>query len=343
MKFNQALALLSLLSSRPDGAITAQTVVRKWNDAYTERLNLRTAQRYLSELSSDGKDSRAVLEVDTGCKEWRYYLRLSEVASWLMTEEVALIQALSLQVVKDTFSGAVIEGLERHLDAALHLVEGSGQSKRLRDRIRIVPDGIGRLPARVDQKILSGIMDALGSNQLLRIKYAAVTKKKESSRDINPLGLVAKDGTLYLLGVEGLCDSPIHYAAHRLISVQVLPKRAPSREDFDLDRYIHDSHQLSHVLHSEMSRHQVILKVHTRSLFHFKERPLSEQQSIVESEEHAPWAIVTVSIPNTVLLKPFLASFGPDLEVLEPPLLRAEMVSWCTESANLYAGSTQPL
>jgi len=317
--------------------MTAQAIVKKWNDVYTQKLNLRTAQRYLSALSSDGKDGRAVLEVDTECKEWRYYLRLSEVAGWLITEEVALIQALSLQVVKDTFSGTVIEGLERHLDAALHLIEGSGERKRLRDRIRIVPDGIGRLPARVDHKVLGGIMDALGSSQLLRVKYAAVAKKRESSRDINPLGLVAKDGTLYLLGVEGLTDPPVHYAAHRLISVQVLPKRAAPREDFDLDRYIYDSHQLSHVLHSEMIRHQVILRVHTRSLFHFKERPLSEQQSIVESAEHAPWAIVTVSIPNTVLLKPFLASFGPDLEVLEPTLLRTQMAIWCSESAKLYA------
>jgi len=335
MKFAEAVALLKLLGTKHEDAMTAQAVVSKWNKTYNEELHLRTAQRYLSELSTDGVDQRAVLEVDTSNQERRYHLRLSEMANWLMTDEAALLQVLSLQVLQSTFGCEVVEGVERQMDVAQHLVQEHKRTKRLRERVRIVPDGIGRLRARIDPQILASVMDALAGDQLLSMQYKSLSGNV-SSKEVSPLGLVAKDGTLYVLAVTGFGDKPIHYAMHRFISGHVSPRRAQSREDFDLDRYINDSHQLSHPLGPTQENLMIKLKVKRTALFHFLERPLSAQQVIKPSGGQGSWAIVTAPIPLTVLLKPFLASLGPDVEILEPSSLRQDMAQWFSSAAQYY-------
>ena len=80
MKFSEALALLKLLNTRSEDAMTVQAIVARWDNVYAEKLHIRTAQRYLSELSTDGIDGRAVVEVDASRKERRYHLRVSEMA-----------------------------------------------------------------------------------------------------------------------------------------------------------------------------------------------------------------------------------------------------------------------
>ena len=335
MKFAEALSLLKLLGTRHEDAMTAQAIVAKWNNTYAEELHLRTAQRYLSELSSDGVDGRAVLEVDASSKERRYHLRLSEIANWLMNDEVALLQVLSLQVLQSTFGGEVAQGAERQMDVAQHLIQEQRRTQRLRERVRIVPDGIGRLRARIDPQILACVMDALASDQILTMEYKSLSGNV-SSKKVSPLGLVAKDGTLYVLAVTGLSDRPIHYALQRFIAAQVSPQKSQPREDFDLDRYIHASHQLSHVLGPEQENPTVKLKVKKSALFHFQERPLSEHQVIDEFTAAEQWAIVTAPIPLTMLLKPFLASFGPELEVLEPLSLRHDLGQWIKTAAQYY-------
>lgn len=336
MKFSEALAVLRLLGTRQEDAMTVQDIVVRWDSLYAEKLHKRTAQRYLSELSTDGIDGRAVVEVDASSKERRYHLRVSEMANWLMTDEAALYQVLSLQVLQNTFGDAVAKGVERQMDIAEHLTQEQRRIKLLRERVRIVPDGIGRLRAKISSDILGFVMDALASNQLLRVEYRSVSGKISNS-ELNPLGLVAKDGTLYLLAVKGLGDQPIAYALQRMKSAMVSPRPAQGRSDFDLDRYINASHQLSHGVDSTLEPILITLKVDPQWLHHFEERPLSQLQQISQSKKPGEWAVVTVPLPITIMLKPFLASFGPGVEVIAPESLRQDMCNWLTQAAARYA------
>jgi predicted DNA-binding transcriptional regulator YafY len=335
MKFSEALALLKLLNTRSEDAMTVQAIVARWDNVYAEKLHIRTAQRYLSELSTDGIDGRAVVEVDASRKERRYHLRVSEMANWLMTDEAALYQVLSLQVLRNTFGGTVASGVERQMDIAEHLTQGQRRTKRLRELIRIVPDGIGRLRAKINPEVLACVMDALASNQLLRVEYRSAAGKN-SNPILNPLGLVAKDGTLYLMAVQGLSDQPMAYALQRVTLALVVPRPAQERADFDLDRYIDASHQLSHGLDAALAPAMIKLKVDPEWLYHFKERPLSPDQHILEPTRPGEWAVVSVLLPITLLIRPFIASFGPGVEVLEPESLRQEVGDWLTKAASRY-------
>ena len=107
MKFHSAVTVLKLLSTKPEEALTVQQIVKKWNRVHSSKLHVRTAQRYMSELCSDSAESQALVQIDDTQKDWKYYLRLSEVANWFMTEEMALQLVLSNATVEGTKTAKV--------------------------------------------------------------------------------------------------------------------------------------------------------------------------------------------------------------------------------------------
>lgn len=340
MKFNEAISVLKLLGTRHEDAMTVQQIIAKWDLLHAEKLQLRTAQRYLSELSTDGADGNALVQVDTTAKERKYHLRLSEMANWFMTEESALYQVLSLQVLQSTFGEAASNEIERQIDAAEHLTQEQLRTKRLRERVRIVPDGVGRLRTRIAKEVLTRVMVALAGDQKLMIEYRSA-RGNTSSLELHPLGLVAKDGTLYLLAVKALDDGIIHYALQRIQSAMVRPVRSHGRHGFELDEYIRVSHQLSHAVDQRLEPVKLKLKVKPEALYHFEERPLSENQTIDTVRESNEWAIVTAEIPLSLLLTHFVLSMGASVEVLEPESLRSAIAQKLYEAAGLYAEPTK--
>jgi len=333
--FLVGIKLLRLLNADPAQALTTSQIAKKWQGRYGETFTIRTFQRWLGELSADSAEGNAIVNIDDTSKEFSYYLKLNELAHWFMTEEVALYQLLSHQVLNNAFGDSLSQDVKRQIEVATQLTEEEIRVRRLRERVRIVPDGIGRLRTKISNEVLTIIMETIASGKMLQLQYQS-SKGHFSELTLNPLGLVAKDGTLYLLAVEGLSDPPNHYALQRVQSARSLPRRAQERSDFDLDRYIHQTHQLSHALDQKLVPELIKLKVHPRTLFHFIERPLSENQKIIEPTKKGDWAVVTASIPNTVLLKPFLVSMGPGVEVLEPIQLRQDLALWVMEMASLY-------
>lgn len=112
---------------------------------------------------------------------------------------------------------------------------------------------------------------------------------------------------------------------HRMSSAKVAHLPAQGRPDFNLGRYVEETHQFSHVLDHQQAPVPLKLRVDEATIFHFRERPLSTGQRIDKIEGGY---LVTATIPWTILLKPFLASMGPGIEVLEPADVRKELAEW---------------
>lgn len=334
MKLKVAARLLQILPTRPEGALTTRQILDRWTEAARQPIDLRTVQRYMSELGSDGADGPALVDIVESATERRYYLRLSQVSQWFMTEEIALTLLWSRQALARSFAAIHPEQLARGEDLAQHVVADGARARRLRERLRLVPDGIGRLPAKVCSDTLVSVVDAIGSGQLLSFDYVSAGGKA-SSHTRSPQGLVAKDGSLYLLATEGLGDPPIAFALHRMARASVLPRRMTHRPEFDLDRYIEDTHQLSHKLHTDAPPLPLKLRVSPDDLFHFKERPLSDNQQIGPPEAGSGWCVVSAEVPDTVHLLPFLVSFR-GVEVLAPAELRQRIGQWLSTAAARY-------
>lgn len=339
MKLRAAVRLLRLLPSRYDDALTVKEIVNRWHDESDTGITIRSVQRYMSELSADGADGPALVEVRDDTKERKYYLRLSHVAQWFMTETTALDLLLARQVIGQSFGPANQDETQRDFDIAERLAGNSARISYRQARLRIVPDGIGRQRAQIDPAILKSALAAIESSQKLAFRYAKPSGT-QSDHTRSPLGLVAKDGTIYLLATKGFNDAPIHFALHRILEARVVPQPATPRADFDLDRYIDDSHQLSHRLDATAAPIALKLRVDPEAMFHFTERPLSRDQTIDASIGSDGWRIVTATVPVTILLVPFLISMGPWIEVLEPDTIRTAVGNLLHKTSARYPSDT---
>lgn len=327
MKLTTGVRMLRLLTTRPENALTTGEIARRWRALGGTEVALRSIQRYMSELSQDSVEGPALVSVVERGRERAYYLKTSQVANWFMTEEAALDLQLSREVFGRAFGSGFRSNGEKLADMAERVVAASPETQRIRDRLRIAPDGIGRLPAKIEPDVLRVAVDAIGKNRKLRFTYASAAGKA-SSQLVSPLGLVAKDGTIYLVAVKGLADSPRHFPLHRMSDADVHFQAAQPRPEFDLQRYIHDSHQFSHVLDGKASPVKLVLRVAPETIYHFRERPLSADQRETPPTGDEPWHIVAATVPWTILLLPFIVSMGPWIEVVEPGDMRAETADW---------------
>ncbi|MEI7974322.1 MAG: WYL domain-containing protein, partial [Bdellovibrio sp.] len=96
-------------------------------------------------------------------------------------------------------------------------------------------------------------------------------------------------------------------------------------EEFDLDGYIKNTHQLAHPLGTQPESLQLELKVAPGTIYHFRERKLSLDQDIVGPDPESGNYTVKATVVKTVLLIPFLLSMLEGIEVVGPEAIRLEM------------------
>jgi len=252
-----------------------------------------------------------------------------------MTEEMALQLVLSRQVLARSFLQNQKNIKNQREEMAEHISAESIRAKRLSAGLRIVSDGLGRLQATIQHDVLASAMEAIATSQKIKLDY--ITAKGRSIRtEVSPLGMVAKDGTIYMPSVKGFNDTPIHYALHRIQSADLVAKPNQHYANFDLDHYIQAFHQLRHAIDAPELEINLKLKVESKAVYHFTERPLSITQKILKIQGSAEHMLIEVNVPHTLLLRAFLVSFGPAVEVLEPLSLRQKVIDMLQSSIALY-------
>jgi len=352
MLLNKAIKILQLLGAREGAAMTSAQIMDKFNNRLRDKekkVCLKSIQNYIKNLKEMGFVDEPV--IDNG--KYKYYLKVSQVANWFMTEEAALELQIAGQIYGQSFGQADPSNSER-LQAVAEGMKATGETRRIRDHLRVVGDGIGRLHANIDRDVLRCAIKAIKQNRQINFKWdlvgqhlighdvgpgATVTKKFAG---LTPLGLIAKDRTIYLLGVQSDDDEPKAYALHRASDMEVThpvstPVEGSRRARFDLDRHIRDTHELSHPINPTERPSKLVLRVQQGSTYHFREKALSNDQSIEPELGRDGFSIVRATVPDTVLLTPFLVSMGPWIEVIGPPQVREKVSQWLNDTSALYA------
>lgn len=297
---------------------------------------LRAIQRYVADLCETADGLPEVIVRINDCNPPRYYVSNEKLVKVFMTEMNALHLYLANQSLQLALGSVQALGLDEGMGAADILIDGKPEIRRIWNRLRVARDGIGRLPPERNPEVMNGLMQSIMNERQVDIDYcnsAGVVKKLRVSIQ----ALVVKDSTLYVITTNMLTDLPRHLAAHRIQRVTVLPHVAQWRPDFDVDKYIENEYQLSHVLNKLDPLIELKLKIHKDYLYHFKERPLIAEQSIEPDEAGSEWHILKATIPHTFMLKSFLQSMGAGIEVLAPADIREEMKLHIKKLANMYA------
>ncbi len=217
---------------------------------------------------------------------------------------------------------ATLAQLAPHLKLARHVLDELKSERGApswRDKVRVIPRGPRLQSPDIREDVRDAIYEALLMNRRAWVRYAPRSAEGEKEYEINPLGLVLKDGVLYL--VCSMWDYPDIrlLVLHRMRDARMLDAPATALEGFDLDAYI-AAGELHFALDSEIELKALFAP---EAEFHLAERPLSDDQRLEEQPDGR--MLLTATVVDSSELRWWLLGFGDQVEVLAPASIREEM------------------
>jgi len=336
-----------ILARFPHSAAHAKTVdqlAEEWPFGTTPVAKKRQLYNHIKELSEDspiGHFIRKIPRPESAGRDdaSRVYLDLAEISSFFMTDSVALQLLLGRGAISPLLTSAVSIDPESLGDLALARLESSrSNAARLANKLRIVPDGYPRLPAKIDSNVMRVLMEGLARKRKVEFEYCSFAGRK-SRKTMGPLAIVGKDGTLYLIGLQGLESQPgVPLALHRMTQAK-LTLQPFHHARFDLDEWLDKTGGLYHPLDGPDRNIVLELSVSPIAIRHFEERPLGVDQKITGPYEPDGWFNLTVTTKRWYTLTSFLIGFGPHVKVLGPAEVLAGdqgILAWAKGIAKLY-------
>ena len=329
MRASRLLSVLLLLQSR--GRLTARELADELE------VSIRTIYRDMDALSASGVPVYADRGPDGG------YSLLEGYRTHLtgMTAEEA--DALALSGMPETAAelglGRVLAAAQLKVQAALP-GELSDRAGRIAERFHLDAPGWFREADHVPT--LTGVADAVWNQRVLRVRYrrwATGGREPEVERELEPLGLVLKAGTWYLVATPhgGDAAEPRTYRVARVLDLETLDVHFDRPEGFDLWRYWHRrTQELTDALYQAeatvrlspraMELAPALLRPHTA-------RALAEGAWPTDDDG---WVRAVIPIESLAHARSELLALGAEVEVLAPAALREQMAGVAHALAGLY-------
>ncbi|AYQ38047.1 WYL domain-containing protein [Burkholderia lata] len=264
---------------------------------------------------------------------------LAAKAAGVMTHD----EALALQTLRRFSSwripALVAETLTPLFDVASKRLASvnSDHERRYRkwiDKIEVEAASFALLYPEVESAIFAAVSQALFYEQQLEIVYQPRSKIDNTEpKTVHPLGLVEVGGLVYLVAAMQRHEKPAMYRLDRIQRASMLPNTFAYPRGFRLSEYVREQRQFDFMVEGE-----VLLKLRFANGAgnHLLEAPLSTDQRV---EQHGD----TLEVQGTVLLSQrlrwWLRAFGPNVEVLAPESLRAELAAEAKALIGIYENS----
>ena len=229
------------------------------------------------------------------------------------------------------------EHLEPHFKQAAKVLkntEKSGQGKWL-TKIRILHRGQKLIPVNISPEILDTVYEALLTDKRINIKYQANEDSEIKEFEVNPLGLVFRDATVYMVSSLWEYDDLKQLVLHRIKKATISEKEKRSPEGFSLDEYI-DSGEFGFKVNEKPIKLKVLFDEVAAN--HLKETRLSEDQVIKQQKDGC--VLLEATVLNTLELRWWLMGFGDQVEVVKPKRLRDEFLAMAKSLVNKYSSAT---
>jgi hypothetical protein len=266
-----------------------------------------------------------------------------------MDPPTALTYELAAELLAPLLPPGFLADLEWDFQRARKALSQAGRkASRLPRKVRVLPRGIARQPARVDPGIVSAVLDGLVESRQLHVRYAP---RFEGRRGVNPyvispLGLVFRFDTLYLVLVVHEPSSPNsapdlvrEWPLQRFRRVDVTGVRARPPAGFDLDKHLESAGFLQNLREPELRALGPTFRLEAlfdpRSAVYLEERPFAADQTMRAQADGR--LRLTATVMNTRELLSELQAFGADVEVLRPRELRAHVATQSARLQQLYS------
>ena len=325
MRADRLLSLLLLLQSR--GQMTAQELSAELE------VSLRTIYRDVDALAATGVPIYADRGPTGGYRLLEgYRTRLTGMTG---DEAGSLFLAGIPSAAAELGLGGVLAAAQLKLLAALPspLREQAG---RIQERFHL--DAPGWFRDTEQTPYLTAVAQAVWEQRAIRVHYRRAGRAGETTRLLEPLGMVLKGGDWYLMArAEGQIRT---YRIGRLLALETLAEQFERPPDFDLAaswqtwaRRFEES--------SYRSEATVRLGPRTRAMLPYLAAPAVNHAVAAAGEpaDPASWLTVTIPIESHDHAIGDLLKLGAEVEVLAPTELRERMAQTVRTLAGLYDGS----
>jgi predicted DNA-binding transcriptional regulator YafY len=317
MRASRLLSLLLLLQSR--GRMTAQQLADELE------VSVRTVYRDVEALGASGVPVYADRGPAGGYQLVDgYRTRLTG----LTTEEAdSLFLAGMPGPAAELGLGAVVAAAQLKVLAALP-PELRSRAARIRERFHL--DAPGWFRGNEGTPHVAAIAEAVWQQRRLRIRYVRWAQV-EVERTVEPLGLVLKAGNWYLVArTDGLRT----YRVSRVLELTALDETFDRPEGFDLADYWAD---WSERFEQRMYPMRVTVRMTPNGLRGAQALlGLVAARELRDVEPQGEWTTVRVPVESLEHAVVDLLRLGPEVDVLEPPELRARVIARIAAMSAVY-------
>lgn len=320
MKASRLLSILTTLQAR--GHVTATEL------AEDNEVSLRTIYRDIDALSAAGIPVYSERGSDGGYRLLDgYRTRLNGLSP---KEAEALFMIGLAGPAADLGLGAVIATAENKLLSAMPAALRDSAAQ-MRSRFHL--DAPAWFAEAEQPAHLPAIANAVWEQRPLSIHYQSW--KGERRRVIEPLGIVLKSGAWYLIGqIDG---SPRTYRISRILDLTVLDRRFERPVAFDLEAYWRAGTQR---LEADLHQNQAVVRLSPMgvNLLDAFMSPFVRAALRLDDEADADgWRKAVIPVGSIWQACVQMLQFAAEIEVIEPPELRAKMAEIAASMHATYA------
>lgn len=292
-------------------------------------VSLRTVQRDLNALAETFPLDFDESKPQGWC--WRPGAGQLEIPS--MDAHAALTFNLVEEYMQNLLPRSTLSHMAPWFDAAQGVASSQASTvTKWRDKLRVIPHTLNKVPAPIDPEIQATIYNGLFAEKQIQVTYRAITTGKEAKTyPVHPLGLVVMEQVVYLVCTVKDYQDARFLALHRIDAAELLDTTAVRPTTFDIDEFILREFGI------RLGKEPIDLALRIRGVLakYLAETPVSADQILTPIDD--AWTRVEVKVQDTIQLRTWLRSLGPDAVVESPDFLRNQLNDEWRELVNLYS------
>ena len=283
-------------------------------------VSVRTIERDLNRLPDIFP---ALLEVDDRSKPFTYRQPINARKYSAMNPTEAICLELAFSFLNPILPKKTLDPMNPYLkeaDAVLN-EQHAKKYKKWKDKVLTINEGLQLQNARVNERVINNIHEALWDEKVIIAKYQSRTKKVPNLYKIHPAGLVYRGRIIYLIcSFDNDPKKIIYLPLQRFRSVEVLAE----------EKSVHQGKKVSHLVKDLLGfklnneKIKVKFKFSKMAGAHLYETPLSNKQIIKETKDG--FLMVEDNVTDNMELRYWLRAFDDEVEVMQPKNLREEFI-----------------
>ena len=290
----------------------------------------RTIQRDLQELS--GQLFGLAVDDRSRPHGWYWDRDAAQFVIPGMEPQTALAFKLAEHFAGPLMAPATLQALSPYFRRAEQvLADTSGPVRVWPDKVQAITRGQALIAPTVDPEMFEAVYDALFNDRQFQARYHRRHDGAVKDYVVNPLGVVFRDGVVYLVCTLYDYDDVLQLALHRVLAAEPLDTPVHRPEGFDLGRYVDDG-GLNFKLSDTPLALELLLEAETA--FHLRETPLSHDQVMEDTADRR--VRLTATVVDTAQVRWWLLGLGDQVEVLSPRSLRQTIAATLRRAADRY-------